>query len=367
MLPTTTRIIAALALLTASAGCQRDPGNVSTRSAGSDEGETHAAFLHPPLIANIYTADPAAHVLRDTLFIYTSHDIDTGVPPDDVGSHFDMNDYRVFSLERLTGEVTDHGVALALEDIPWAARQLWAPDAAHKDGTYYLYFPAKDRDGVFRIGVARASEPAGPFRAEPRPIAGSYSVDPAVFEDDDGKHYLYWGGIRGGQLQRWRTGTYREEDVYPSDEEAALTVKVALLSDDLLSLAETPRDVVVLDEAGKPLTAGDTARRFFEGAWVHRYGGKYYLSYATGDTHFIVYATGESPYGPFTYRGRILEPVLGWTSQHSIVEYQGDWYLFYHDAQLSNGKTHLRNVKVAELHYTEDGAIRTLDPYVEPQ
>jgi hypothetical protein len=96
---------------------------------------------------------------------------------------------------------------------------------------------------------------------------------------------------------------------------------------------------------------------------VHRYNGKYYLSYSTGDTHFIVYATSESPYGPFTYQGRILEPVLGWTSHHSIVEFDGQWYLFYHDAQLSGGQTHLRNMKVTPLTHRADGTIDTIVPY----
>ena len=113
-----------------------------------------------------------------------------------------------------------------------------------------------------------------------------------------------------------------------------------------VGFAEKPRDVNILDENGKPLTAGDNERRFFEASWMHKYNGKYYFSYSTGDTHFIVYATGDSPYGPFTYRGGILEPVLGWTNHHSIVEFEGKWYLFYHDAQLSSGQTHLRNVKV---------------------
>ena len=71
------------------------------------------------------------------------------------------------------------------------------------------------------------------------------------------------------------------------------------------------------------LTAGDNSRRFFEASWVHKYKETYYFSYSTGDTHFIMYATGKSPYGPFTVRGKILEPVLGWTNHHSIIEYQG--------------------------------------------
>jgi hypothetical protein len=90
---------------------------------------------------------------------------------------------------------------------------------------------------------------------------------------------------------------------------------------------------------------------------MHEYRDTYYLSYSTGDTHLLVYATGDNPYGPFTYRGVILTPVLGWTTHHSIVEFKGKWWLFYHDSSLSGGKTHLRSVKVRELRYAEDGSI----------
>ena len=133
----------------------------------------------------------------------------------------------------------------------------------------------------------------------------------------------------------------------------------------MISFAETPRDVVIQDEQGKPLSAGDNARRFFEASWLHKYKDTYYFSYSTGDTHFIAYATAKSPYGPFTYRGKVLEPVLGWTNHHSIVEFQGKWYLFYHDAQVSGGQTHLRNIKVTELKYRADGTIETIDAYTE--
>ena len=139
--------------------------------------------------------------------------------------------------------------------------------------------------------------------------------------------------------------------------------KVAKLTGDLLQFAETPRDALIVDEQGKPLLGGDHDRRFFEAAWMHKYNGKYYLSYSTGDTHYIVYATGDSPYGPFTYRGRVLLPVQGWTNHHSIVQVGDKWYLFYHDTQLSN-KTHLRNIKVAELVHNPDGTIRTVDPFI---
>lgn len=131
----------------------------------------------------------------------------------------------------------------------------------------------------------------------------------------------------------------------------------------MLSFDEKPRDVQILDKDGKTLTHGDNSRRFFEAAWMHKHNGKYYFSYSTGDTHNIVYAVGDNPYGPFTYQGVILEPVLGWTSQHSIVEFQSKWYLFYHDSSLSGGQTHLRSVKVTELHYNADGTIKTLSAF----
>ena len=324
-----------------------------------------AKFLTQPLVSHIYTADPSAHVFKGRVYIYPSHDIEAGVPQDDLGSHFAMRDYRVLSTDAIGGKVTDHGVALDIKDVPWAGRQMWAPDAAEKDGKYFLYFPVKDKQDIFRIGAAVSDDPAGPFKAEPQAIEGSYSMDPAVFKDRDGKYYMYFGGIWGGQLQRWATGQYQTTDVYPAADRPALTPKVALMRPDMKGFAETVRDVVILDETGKPITAGDNARRFFEASWVHVYGGKYYFSYSTGDTHFIVYATGDSPYGPFTYRGKILEPVLGWTNHHSIAEVKGKWYLFYHDSQLSGGQTHLRNVKVVELKHRADGTIETIDAYLD--
>lgn len=322
-------------------------------------------FISEPLVTHMYTADPAAHVFDGKIYIYPSHDIESGIEQDDLGSHFDMKDYHVFSMDSIGGEVTDHGVALAIEDIPWASRQLWAPDAAYKNGTYYLYFPAKDKKDIFRIGVASSSSPTGPFKPEKQPIEKSFSIDPAVFQDTDESYYMYFGGIWGGQLQRWRTGEYNPNDEYPRDDQPALSPKVARMSEDMVSFAEEVRDVQILDENGEPLLAGDHERRFFEAAWMHKFKDTYYFSYSTGDTHFIAYAIGDNPYGPFTYQGVILNPVLGWTNHHSIVEFQGKWYLFYHDSELSGGKTHLRNMKVTELNHKPDGTIETIVPYRE--
>jgi hypothetical protein len=133
----------------------------------------------------------------------------------------------------------------------------------------------------------------------------------------------------------------------------------------MLSFDEPVKEIQILDKQGKPLLTADHDKRFFEASWMHKYNGKYYFSYSTGDTHFINYATGTSPYGPFTYQGVILKPVIGWTNHHSIIEFKGKWYLFYHDSSLSGGKTHLRSIKVTELKYRPDGTIETVEPYVK--
>lgn len=320
-------------------------------------------YLSEPLIRHRYTADPAAHVFAGRIFLYPSHDI-PGVTDRTDGNHYAMRDYHVFSLEKVGGPVTDHGVAFALEDVPWASRQLWAPDVAHTNGRYYFYFPARDKNQVFRIGVAVSDSPSGPFKPEPTPMDGAFSIDPTAFRDDDGTHYLYFGGIGGGQLQSWPANRYDASAAAPKGEQPAVAPRIARLHPDMLGLAEPAREIVVLDPAGQPLTAGDESRRFFEGAWVHKYRGVYYFSYSTGSTHQIVYATGDSPYGPFTYRGVILKPVHGWTTHQAIVEHDGKWLLFYHDAQLS-GQSNLRNVKVTELHHESDGSIRLIDPLLE--
>ena len=318
-----------------------------------------------PLVQDLYTADPSAHVFNGKIYIYPSHDVEANVAQDDDGGHFQMRDYHVYSMDKIGGKVTDHGVALDVKDVPWADRQMWAPDIAHKNGTYYFYFPAKDKEGVFRVGVATSKSPVGPFKPEEKPIPGSYSIDPAVFADTDGTFYMYLGGIWGGQLQRWHTGVYDNTlhtDLGKGHEnEPALTAKIAKMSKDMLTFAEPLKDVQILDENGNPLLARDNNRRFFEGAWLHKYKGKYYFSYSTGDTHLLCYAEGSSPYGPFTYKGVIMNPVKGWTTHHSIVEFKGRWYLYYHDSELS-GKTHLRNIKMRELVRDENGNIQTITP-----
>lgn len=313
------------------------------------------------LFPSDYMADPSVHVFNDRFYIYPSHDRESGIPENDNGDHFDMNDYHVLSTtDPMNGEIVDHGVVLRVADIPWAGRQLWDCDVQERDGKYYMYFPLKDKNDIFRFGVAVSDKPEGPFIPQPDPMRGSYSIDVAVLKDDaDDEYYFYFGGIWGGQLQRYKDNKALESAYLPEGKEPAIPPRVARLSKDMLQFAEEPRAIQIVDDEGKPLLA-DNPYRFFEASWMHKYNGKYYFSYSTGDTHYLCYAVGDNPYGPFTYRGVLLEPVVGWTTHHCIVEYHGKWYLFHHDSVPSGGRTWLRSLKVCEIAYDENGDIQLL-------
>lgn len=317
-----------------------------------------------PLVKHIYTADPSAHAFGDRIFVYPSHDRETDIAFNDNGDQYDMVDYHVLSMGEVGGPVTDHGVALSAAQVPWVAKQMWAPDCAEKDGRYYFYFPARARDGRFRMGVAVGDRPEGPFAPRPEPIAGSFSIDPAAFVDDDGAAYLYFGGLWGGQLQCYNAdGTQWDPAQQGPHEPAhgdALGPRVARLRDDMLEFAEPVREISIT-YGGKPVPAADHEKRFFEAAWMHKRGDKYYFSYSTGDTHLIAYATGDSPYGPFEYQGTVLTPPVGWTNHHSMVSFKGRDYLFYHDCSLSGGVDHLRSVKAKEMAFDGDRIV-TMDP-----
>lgn len=155
------------------------------------------------------------------------------------------------------------------------------------------------------------------FRSSDEQIIPYYSTA----DDGNGDFYLYFGGLWGGQSQRYKSNKALKNVCLPEGSETALPSRVIKLSKDMLQFAEDPRPVIILDEHGAPLKADDP-HHFFEASWVHKYKGKYYFSYSTGDTHLICYATGDSPYGPFTYQGIILPPVVGWTTHHSIIEYK---------------------------------------------
>ena len=308
-----------------------------------------------------YMADPSAHVFNDKIYVYPSHDWDSGEAFDDDGGHFQMKDYHVLRIDGnpMEADVTDCGKILDVEDVPWAEKQMWDNDVVEVGGKYHLIFAAKDYNGVFRLGVAIADRPEGPFIPQADPIRKSYSIDPCVFKDDDGAIYVYFGGIWGGQLQWYRDNKALKDEYLPKGKEPAIPARVARMTPDGMQFSEMPRPVVVVDEQGQPLTADDP-HRFFEASWMHKMYGRYYFSYSTGDSHLLCYAVGDNPYGPFTYQGVILNPVVGWTTHHSILEYHGHWYLFHHDCVPSHDTTWLRSLKVAELQVDKDGKIHTV-------
>lgn len=269
----------------------------------------------------------------------------------------------MLSMENLDSPCVDNGLALSQDDVPWVSAQMWAPDCIRKNGRYYLVFPAKDHDGIFRIGVAESDSPVGPFVPQKDYIQGSYSIDPAVLADDDGRVYCYYGGLWGGQLEMWQSGSFDREAHRPAGDEPALGPMFAEFNDEMNGFVAKPKQLQILDENGEPLKASDEERRFFEGSWMHKHHGKYYLSYSTGSTHYLCYAEGDRPDGPFIYKGRIMEPVQGWTTHHSVVQIDGEWYLFYHDCELSGGITHERCVKYTQLQIGDDGTIATIKPY----
>ena len=319
--------------------------------------KTKKRYLFP----SDYMADPSVHIFNGRIYIYPSHDWDSGIEETDNGDQYQMKDMHVLSIDGdpMTGEVKDYGKALDIRDIPWAGRQLWDCDCAEKDGKFYLYFPLKDKNDIFRIGVAVADRPEGPFTAMPDPIRGSYSIDVCVLPEN-GEYYLYFGGIWGGQLQRYHNNKALESAYLPEGDAPVLPARCARLTHDMMQFAEEPRPIEIIDSTGKPLAADDP-HRFFEAAWVHKHNGRYYFSYSTGDSHLICYAIGDNPYGPFVYQGVILTPVVGWTTHHSIIKYDGKWYLFHHDSVPSGGKSWLRSLKVCELIHDNDGNIQTIE------
>lgn len=302
-----------------------------------------------------YMADPSAHVFNGKLYVYPSHDRDSGEAFDDDGGHFQMRDYHVLRIDGnpMTTDATDCGMLFSEDDVPWAKGQLWDNDCVEANGQYHLIFSAKDLNGVFRLGVANAPTPEGPFTPNADPIRGSYSIDPCVFKDDDGAVYVYFGGIWGGQLQRYKDNIALKAEHLPEGSEPALPPRVARMTKDVQQLAEAPRAVMVVDADGNELRADDP-HRFFEASWVHKHGGKYYFTYSTGDTHLLCYAIGDSPYGPFVYQDELMQPVVGWTTHCCITEHNGHTYLFFHDCVPSNDTTWLRSLKVTELVYEND-------------
>lgn len=284
-----------------------------------------------PIITGQFTADPTARVFEGKIYMYPSHDIPSVITHHDGSAWFSMPDYHVFSSEDLASW-SDHGVILRQEDVPWGkpdAYAMWAPDCVQKDGKYYFYFPDAPAAGWgFGIGVAVADNPEGPFTPQQKPIEGVVGIDPCVMIDDDGKAYIYWSGmgLRGCRM-----------------------------ADNMLELEG---EQVRLDE---PLPEG-----FKEGPFAFKHKGKYYLTYpwVRKDTEALAYAMSDNPLGPFEYKGIIMKesPTGCWTNHHSLVEYKGEWYLFYHHNDYSPHFDKNRSVRIDRVFFNEDGTIQEVVP-----
>jgi len=287
------------------------------------------ALATNPLITDQFTADPTARVFEGKVFVYPSHDI-IAAPGKGRPGWFCMEDYHVFSSENLT-DWKDHGVIVCQTDVDWVdpkSFSMWAPDCVFRNGKYYFFFPAVAKEGGFRIGVAIADKPEGPFKPETKPIEGVRGIDPCVLIDKDGRAYLYY---------------------------SARKIFVAKLKDNLTELEEPPRTIDNLPTKG-----------LLEGPFVFERNGIYYLTYPHVENKIerIEYSTGESPLGPFKPAGVILDEAASgcWTVHHSIVEYQGQWYLFYHDKDLSPEFDKNRAVRADCLFFNDDGTIRKVIP-----
>jgi len=295
---------------------------------------TTAAIATNPLITDQFTADPTARVFEGKIYVYPSHDIKE--PPGYTGrpKWFVMEDYHVFSSDNLT-DWKDHGVIVTRNDVPWAdpaAYAMWAPDCVFKDGKYYFYFPAmarKEIGGGFRIGVAVADKPYGPFKILPTPIEGVRGIDPGVLLDKDGSAYLYWSG------------------------------------NDKLFAAKLKPNMTEIE--GEPQTFDYLPKKGLqEGPFVFERAGTYYLTYphVANKIERLEYATSTSPLGPYKWAGVILDESESgcWTVHHSLVEWKGQWYLFYHDRDLSPSFDKNRAIRADKLAFNADGTIQKVTP-----
>ena len=292
-----------------------------------------------PIIRDQFTADPTARVFNDKVYLYPSHDI---FPPEGQRQDwFCMEDYHVFSSTNLT-DWTDHGVIVTQNKVPWVrpdSYSMWAPDCVYRNGKYYFYFPSAPKDGRgFGIGVAVADKPEGPFTPLPENIKGISGIDPCVLLASDGNAYIFWGAGR-----------------------------CAKLKDNMTELADdTPKEKVKWGDREFEMYGvnclKDLPNRQAEGPFAFEYNGNYYLTYpyVRENTEVLAYAMSKNPMGPYEYKGLIMaeQPNGCWTNHHSIVCYQGQWYLFYHHNYLSPRDDKRRSACIEKLYFNADGTIQ---------
>ena len=284
----------------------------------------------------LYTADASAHVWADgRLYLYASHDMEPARGCDR------MDRYHVFSTDDMVNW-TDHGEILNADDVKrdlgWGSDGfMWAPDCAYNpaDSTYYFYFPHPENNEnwgtTWRVGVATSKHPAKDFKLVGYVEGVPPLIDPCVYVDDDGQPYIYIGG-------------------------SAKAFGGRLCKDDWTKLDGPMEPMLGLDD-------------FHEASWIHKYRGKYYLSYSDNhydrDGNYMRYAVGDSPLGPWTPMGIYMYPTGCETNHGSIVEYKGQWYAFYHAANHS-GEGNLRSVCVDPIKINPDGSLEIVRNWGTP-
>jgi hypothetical protein len=278
-----------------------------------------------PIIRNQFSADPTARVFNGKVYLYPSHDI---VAPKDKNLRKDwfcMEDYHVFSSENLT-DWTDHGVIITQAKVPWLTKinyDMWAPDCVFKNGKYYFYFPVGGK-----IGVATADQPEGPYTVLDQPVTGISGIDPCVLFDKDGSAYIFTARGR---------------------------ISVAKLKNNMIEVDGDVQTIANLPTKG-----------LIEGPFAFEQNRKYYLTYPHVENQIerLEYAMSDSPMGPYKPAGVIMDESASgcWTNHQSIVEYKGQWYLFYHDKDYSPKFDKNRSVRIDSLFFNADGTIQKVKP-----
>lgn len=288
-----------------------------------------------PIITDIYTADPAPMVEGDTLYLYTTHDEDNLI-----NDFYTMFDWRCFSTRDML-HWEDHGKVFSLDDIAWADDRAWAPQAVARNGKYYLYCPVHKTNGGMAIAVGISDSPTGPFADLGHPLVdeGDWNdIDPTVFIDDNGQAYLYFGNPE---------------------------LRYVLLNEDMVSYDESV-GVVKIPMTVESFAKGshDTGTSYGEGPWFYKRGGLYYMVYAAfaenAQNEHLAYSTSQSPTGPWSYGGVLMESGTCFTNHPGVADFRGHSYLFYHTDQLPGGSLFHRSVCVAEFRYNDDGSISTV-------
>ena len=299
-------------------------------------------FAQNPVIKGLYSADPTARVFNGKVYLFPSHDIISPVEPE--RRWFCMEDYHVFSSEDLVNW-TDHGVILDQKNVPWGNPEgysMWAPDCVEKDGKYYFYFPNASKGRGFAVGVAIADRPEGPYVPEPEPIKGINGIDPCVLQASDGNAYIFWGNGRCAKLKP----NMKEL----ADDNPKTTMKWGNREMEMIG-------VNCLE--GLP-------NRQAEGPFAFEKDGNFYLTYpyVKENTEVLAYAMSKNPMGPYEYKGIIMErsQTECWTNHHSIVNYKGQWYLFYHHNDYSPNFDKNRSVRIDKISFLPDGTIEQVTP-----